>query len=64
MTEQEKEKTINALQAQVNAAVSYLVLLRDIAEKNGSLHLYPVFEDPTVHNLLGYYRQIQAIRSY
>ncbi len=63
MTEQEKAATIKVLQSQVNGAVSYLVLLHDIVEKNGSLDLWPVFQDPTVRNMLGYYRQIQSIRA-
>ena len=64
MTEQEKEKTIKTLQAQVNAAVSYLVILQEVTERNGTADLHPVLKDPTIQTMMGFYRQIMAIRSY
>ena len=64
MTAREMKSEIDTLQGNVNAAVHYLILLQNVATERGTLHLYPVFEDSTIKNLLKDYRQLVELRGY
>ena len=64
MTEQEKQEAINRLNQSIHGAVGYLLILHDIAEKNGSLDNYPVFEDCTMQTILRDYRDLKNIRGW
>lgn len=64
VTEQEKAHEIKKLEIQINSAVGFLVVLRRSARENGSMDLYPMFEDPTMKNMLDRYETLSALRGY
>lgn len=64
VTEQEKQHEIKKLEIQISGAVGYLVTLRRVATENGSLDIYPMFEDSTIKAMLDRYEALAALRGY
>lgn len=60
--EMEKQRKIEALRSWIVASAGAMASLRDAAKESGTLHLFPMFNDPMIQRMLETVDEMDKLR--